>query len=191
MNLNFMNFISGNREKIKNAIWLNKKRSRVIIFLLTSFIAIALVSFTLGREWYQGNNQSLLSFALVHFSGYLFFLLMPVEMAFIYYLPYFNDLKLIGVALLTAEAAQVIDYLIGFSLSSKFIFSIVSEKQILKAEKHIYKYGNLTILLFNLLPLSSSVISLAAGMIRYRIKSWLLFSSIGLLMKYVLLSLIF
>ena len=97
---------------------------------------------------------------------------MPVEIAFIYYLPYFNKLEVITVALFTAETAQIIDYFIGYSISTRYIFKIISEKQILKAEKQIYSYGNLTILMFNLLPLSSSVISLAAGMIRYRFKTW-------------------
>lgn len=168
-----------------------KKKSRIFIFLFTSVLAIMLVSFTLGREWYLGKSQSIVTFILIHFSGYLFFLLMPVEMAFIYYLPYFNRYELIAIALFTAEAAQIIDYLIGYSLSSKFIFKIVSEKQILNAEKQIYRYGNLTILLFNLLPLSSSIISLAAGMIRYRFKPWILYSTIGLVVKYVFLSLVF
>lgn len=167
------------------------KKSKILVFLFSSVLAIALVSFTLGREWYLGKSQSMVSFALIHFSGYLFFLLMPVEMAFIYYLPYFNELKLITVALLTAETAQIIDYLIGFSLSSKFIYSIVSEKQILKAEKHIYKYGHLAIFVFNLLPLSSSVISVAAGMLKYSFRKFLIYNITGLAFKYLVITLIF
>jgi len=174
-----------------NVFWILNNKSRILVFFCTSVLAIILVSFTLGREWYLGKSQSLITFALIHFSGYLFFLLMPVEVAYIYYLPYFNKFELIAVALITAETAQIIDYLIGYSLSSRFIFKIVSEKQILKAEKQIYKYGNLTILVFNLFPLSSSVISLAAGMIRYRFKPWILCSTIGLIVKYVFLSLLF
>lgn len=179
------------KKNYENVFWVIKRKSRIIIFLCTSIIAVVLVSFTLGREWYLGKGQSLITFALIHFSGYLFFLLMPVEMAFIYYLPYFNKLGLFAVALITAETAQIIDYLIGYSLSSRFIFKIISEKQILKAEKQIYKYGNLTILVFNLFPLSSSVISLAAGMIRYRFKPWILSSTIGLVAKYIFLCLVF
>jgi membrane protein DedA with SNARE-associated domain len=168
------------------------KLIKFAVVLISTAVAIIIFSLTVGRELYYGErNNSLVSFALIHFPGYLFFLLMPVEIAFIYYLPYFSKPELIAVALITAETAQVIDYLIGYSLSSRLIYRIVSEKQILKAEKQIYKYGNLTILLFNLLPLSSSVISLAAGMIRYRFKLWLLYSTTGLIIKYVFLSLVF
>lgn len=179
------------KKNYENVFWIINKKSRIWVFLFSSVLAIILVSFTLGREWYLGKNQSLITFSLIHFSGYLFFLLMPVEMAFIYYLPFFNKFELIAIALITAEAAQIIDYLIGYSLSSRFIYKIVSEKQILKAEKQIYRYGNLTILVFNLLPLSSSIISLAAGMIRYRFKAWILCSTIGLAVKYIFLSLVF
>ena len=139
----------------------------------------------------QRKNQSLFFFALSHFSGYLFFLLMPVEVAYVYYLSFFAELKLFSLAIITAFSAQVIDYLIGFSLSSPVINNVISEKRILKAEKYILKYGNLTILIFNLFPLSSSVIALASGMIKYSFKNFVLYSSIGLTLKYLVLSLLF
>jgi len=168
-----------------------KKRIRILLVLITSVVAILIVSFTLGREWYDGKNQSLISFALIHFSGYLFFLLMPVEMAYIYYLSFFNELEMFTIAIVTAFAAQLIDYFIGFSLSSAIINKLVGEKRILNAEKHILKYGNLTIFIFNLFPLSSSVIAVAAGMIKYRFMGFVIYSAAGLVVKYVLLSLIF
>ena len=170
---------------------LSKKRIRILTFVACLFVAAMIVSFTLGREWYSDKNQSILSFALIHFSGYLFFLLMPVELAYIYYLTYFNDFELILVALATAFTAQVIDYVIGFSVSTAIINNILGEKRILKAERYIFKYGNLTILIFNLFPLSSSVIAVAAGMIKYNFKSFVIYSTIGLIVKYIFLSLIF
>jgi membrane protein DedA with SNARE-associated domain len=116
---------------------------------------------------------------------------MPVEMAFVYYLSYYNEARLIGVALGTAFIAQLIDYLIGFSFSLKFIHRFVGEKRTIKAEKYIRKYGNLTIFIFNLFPLSSPVIALVAGMLKYRLKDLILYSLAGLVLKYFILSLIF
>jgi hypothetical protein len=84
---------------------LNHKRIKLLIAFLTSVTAILLVSFTVGREIYEGKSESLACFTMVHFGGYLFFLLMPVEMAFIYYLSFYSEIKLIGVALGTAFAA--------------------------------------------------------------------------------------
>ncbi|NQU88105.1 MAG: VTT domain-containing protein [Mariniphaga sp.] len=168
-----------------------KVKSKVIIILITSLIAIIIVSMTVGKELYEGKSQSIFSFGLIHFSGYLFFLLMPVEMAFIYYLSYSKEAELIAVALGTAISAQIIDYLIGYSVSTKFINNIVGEKRIGRAEKYIKKYGNLTIFVFNLLPLSSPVIALVAGMLKYKFRDVLIYSICGLIIKYAVLSLLF
>jgi membrane protein YqaA with SNARE-associated domain len=170
---------------------MKNEKSRIILILVTSFIAILIVSFTAGKELYEGKSQSLASFGLIHFSGYLFFLLMPVEMAFVYYLSYFNDFKMIGVALSTAVSAQLIDYIIGLSVRTVIIQRFVGQKRIENAEKYIRKYGNLTIFVFNLFPLSSPVISVVAGMLKYRFAEFLLFSITGLILKYFILILIF
>jgi membrane protein DedA with SNARE-associated domain len=170
---------------------MKKRRIRILLIVITSIAAILIVSFTLGREWYEGKNQSLISFALIHFSGYLFFLLMPVEVAYVYYLTFFPNWEMLTVALTTAGVAQLIDYYIGVSVSTAIINNLVGEKRILKAEKHILKYGNLTILIFNLFPLSSSVIAVAAGMLKYNFKKFLVCSMLGLVVKYIVLSLIF
>lgn len=168
-----------------------KRKIRIVLFIITSVVAILIVSFTLGREWYEGKNQSIFSFALIHFSGYLFFLLMPVELAYIYYLSFFSNLEMFAVAIFTAVAAQLIDYFIGYSVSSTIVNNLVGEERIKNAEKHIQKYGNLTIFIFNILPLSSSVIAVAAGMIKYRFMGFIIYSSVGLAIKYLLISLIF
>lgn len=170
---------------------MKNEKSRIILILVTSLIAILIVSLTAGKELYEGRNQSLASFGLIHFSGYLFFLLMPVEMAFVYYLSYFNDFKMIGIALVTAFSAQLIDYIIGLSVRTVIIRNLVGQKRIENAGKYIQQYGNLTIFIFNLLPLSSPVISLVAGMLKYRFIDFLLFSITGLFFKYLILSLIF
>jgi membrane protein DedA with SNARE-associated domain len=67
----------------------------------------------------------------------------------------------------------------------------VGEKRLIKAEKYIRKYGNLTIFVFNFFPLSSPVIALVAGMLKYRLRHLLIYSLLGLALKYIVLSLIF
>ncbi|MEE4284672.1 MAG: VTT domain-containing protein [Mariniphaga sp.] len=167
------------------------KLNKALYIVIASAVAIAIFSLTIGRELYEGRTQSLTSFGLVHFSGYLFFLLMPVEMAFVYYLSYYRETELIWVALVTAVTAQFIDYIIGLFFSLKSLTKLVGEKRILKAERYIQKYGNLTIFVFNFFPLSSPVIALAAGLLKYRFKDLVIFSVLGLFLKYLVLSLIF
>ena len=156
--------------------------------LLASVIAICLVSFTVGRELYAGKSESIFSFGLVHFAGYLFFLLMPVELAFIYYLPFYGESQLIAAALGTAIVAQCIDFYIGKLIRPKRIFEIMGRKRIVKAERQIERFGMLTIFIFNLLPLSSPVIALAAGMLKYDFRRFILVSTCGLLIKYVVIA---
>nr|WP_319510208.1 VTT domain-containing protein [uncultured Draconibacterium sp.] len=159
--------------------------------LFASVIAICLFSFTIGRELYAGKTESIFSFGLIHFSGYLFFLLMPVELAFIYYLPFYSGFDLIATAMATAITAQCIDYIIGRLLRPRKIIELMGHKRIVKAERKIQQFGMLTIFVFNLFPLSSPVIALAAGMLRYNFRRFLVVSVLGLLMKYVLIFLIF
>lgn len=167
------------------------KLSKAIYIIVVSVIVIAIISFTIGRELYEGRTQSLTSFGVIHFSGYLFFLLMPVEMAFIYYLAWYSKAELIWIAIVTAVSAQFIDYVTGLFFSVKSLTNLVGEKRILKAEKYIQKYGNLTIFVFNFLPLSSPVIALAAGLLKYKLKDLLIYSVLGLFLKYLILSLVF
>lgn len=167
------------------------KRLIVVVFLIALMTVI--ISLTIGRDIYESKEKSMLSFAIVNFTGYLFFfLLMPVELPFIYYIRTgYDPLILNMVALSTAMSSQVIDYLIGYFFSTGIIDRLIGRNRYEKAEAEIRKYGNLTLFVFNLLPLSSPVISLAAGMLKYRIKEAFFFSLAGLVCRYLLLTLIF
>ena len=164
---------------------------KFVFIVVTSILAICLISFTIGRELYAGKTESIFSFGLIHFSGYLFFLLMPVELAFIYYLPFYTEVELIVAALGTAIIAQCVDYFIGKLLRPTRTLELMGRKRIAKTERNIRKYGLLTIFVFNLFPLSSPVIALVAGMIKFNFRQYILVSSFGLLIKYVVLSLVF
>jgi membrane protein DedA with SNARE-associated domain len=166
---------------------------QLIVAVILAATAITIASLTIGRDiYYNTPSEGLLSFAIVNFSGYLFFLFMPVEIAFIYYLKGDINLWLLNaVALVTALASQIIDYLIGYSLSSKIIDRLIGRRRYEKAEDKIRNYGNIVIFLFNVTPLSSPVISLAAGMLKHRKRDALIFSLSGLVVKYLLLTLIF
>lgn len=173
-----------------------KSRSEIIriaLIIVFACVAVTIASLTVGRDIYYGSgDHGLLSFAIVNASGYLFFLFMPVEVAFVYYLQDdINVFALNAVAMGTALFSQTIDYLIGFSFSNKFIDRLIGRRRYEKAEANIGKYGNLTIFVFNALPLSSPVISLAAGMMRHRIRDTIIYTIAGLLVKYVAMTLIF
>jgi membrane protein DedA with SNARE-associated domain len=167
--------------------------TRVIVAVLLMIAAIVIASLTVGHDIYYGSRDNgLLSFAIVNASGYLFFLIMPVEIAFVYYLQ--GDISILAlnaVAVGTALFAQVIDYTVGVLLSNRIIDTLIGRRRYEKAEDKLRKYGNIAILVFNALPLSSDVISMVAGMLRHRIRDAVIFTFSGLLLKYVVLTLIF
>ena len=166
---------------------------RLIVVVLLIVLMTIIASLTIGRDIIRSNEKSMLSFAIVNFSGYLFFfLIMPVELPFIYYLRTgYDPLILNMVALGTAMLSQVIDYLVGYFFSKGIIDRMIGRRRYEKAETEIRKYGNLTLFLFNFLPFSSPVISLAAGMLKFRANEAFLFSLAGLICRYLLLTLIF
>ncbi|MCH8003117.1 MAG: VTT domain-containing protein [Nanoarchaeota archaeon] len=168
-------------------------RSKTIIpIIVISVIAILLSSFTIGRQIFLGRQPDIVSFSTIHFAGYLFFLLMPVELLFIYYLiEDFNIPILLVAALATAMVAQIIDYVIGYLVSNKVINKVIGEKKYKNTKKYIDKYGDLAVFVFNTLPLSSSILSLVAGMLRYRFRNFVIYSFVGLLIKYSAIVLLF
>ncbi|MBL7966559.1 MAG: VTT domain-containing protein [Prolixibacteraceae bacterium] len=167
------------------------KRLTIIVFLFILMTIIA--SLTIGKDIYENNRESLVSFGIINFTGYLFFFLfMPMELAFIYYLRSGYDIVMLNmVAISTAYAAQVVDYLIGYFFSTKIIDKLIGRKRYEKAETEIRRYGNWTLLFSNILPLSSPIISLAAGMLKYRVKEALFYSLAGIILRYIFLTLIF
>jgi membrane protein DedA with SNARE-associated domain len=171
-------------------------RTKVIRIIITGLLvitAIMIASLTVGHDIYTGSrDEGLMSFAIVNTCGYLFFLFMPVEVAFVFYLQGdINVLALNAVAIGSALLAQTADYSIGLLVSNKFIDKLIGRIRYEKAEDKIMKYGNLTIFFFNALPLSSPIITLAAGMLRYRIRDTIICTILGLIVKYSALTLIF
>jgi membrane protein YqaA with SNARE-associated domain len=167
------------------------KRLSVLLLLIVTMAVIG--SLTIGRDLYEVGEKSLYSFAIVNLFGYLFvFFLMPMELAFIFYLRMgYDPLMLNLVAVSTAIASQIVDYLVGYSFSARIIDKLIGRKRHEKAEEEIRKYGNWTLFFSNLLPLSSPIISLAAGMLKYRKKDAFLYSFTGMVFRYLLLTLLF
>jgi membrane protein DedA with SNARE-associated domain len=167
-------------------------RTRIIAVLIIALVAILVVSATVGREIYAGRSPSLTSFALIHFAGYLFFLLMPVEaLVPVYQNEGHAGEILIPVAMVTALAAQGIDYGIGRSVSESAVHKLIGKRRYGRFKKIIARWGGWAVLLFNLFPLSSPNMLLVAGITRYSPLRSLLYSALGLAVKYTVLVYVF
>ncbi len=162
------------------------RRARVLVALVTVLIAVALVSSTVGRAVYAGRAPGLASFVTVHFAGYLFFLLMPVEAL----VPYYQAEGhaggvLVLLAVTTALAAQAIDYGIGRAVGADMLEAFLGSRRHAKFTGFIARWGSGAILTFNLFPLSSPNMLLVAGMSRFGVVRALAWSAVGLVAKYV------
>ena len=162
------------------------RRTRILIAVVTVLIAVALVSSTVGRAIYAGRTPGLGSFATVHFAGYLFFLLMPVEALVPYYQAEGHPGGvLVLLAVTTALAAQAIDYGIGRAVGTGILEDFLGRERYAKFGGLIARWGSWAILTFNLFPLSSPNMLLVAGMSRFGAVRALALSAAGLITKYV------
>lgn len=162
------------------------KRGRILAIAATAVVAILAVSSTLGSQIYAGQTPGLVSFGLIHFAGYLFFLLMPVEALIpVYQAEGHSASVLVAIAVGTALCAQAIDYGVGRVFSDRVIDGLLGEERYERFRVRIEAWGGWAILLFNLFPLSSPNMLLVAGIVQYSARKAFLFSLAGLLGKYL------
>lgn len=168
------------------------KNRYALISWIISILLLSVFSLLAGTQIFLGKEPSLAYFSAMHFSGYLFFLFIPVGLIFAYYLLQGESaILLIAIALATAIAGLIVDYIIGYIISWHFIHKMLGEKKYAKASKYLDNYGNLAIFAFNFLPLYSSMLALVAGMMRYRLRNLIVYSFLGLIMKYAAILLFF
>jgi len=168
------------------------KSPRVIASGLGVLAGIVVLSVVLHRLIVLDEEPTLRTFAFIHFSGYLFFIISPVELLYIN-MPNLGEMKwnMVSLAVGTALLAQTIDYGIGDTFSEFVIHKIIGESRYRRYLQRIKRYGDITIVLFCLLPLSSPILILVAGMIQYGILRIFLLSTIGLTAKYIALAYLF
>jgi len=169
--------------------WLSDKTIAEILLVVGVLLGIGLVSYTIYQSLLTQVSPTMFAFGLINLLGYLFFIISPVEIFFVYMASLGHNLvTLTIVAMVTAMVSQLIDYLIGFYVSHKFLRKMITRKKYTKYNDKIKKYGNLTIFVFNLTPLSSPILLLVAGMIQYDLKDAMKYSFFGLLLKYIIIS---
>jgi membrane protein YqaA with SNARE-associated domain len=168
------------------------RRKRVFLELVLLAIVVLFLSLTIGRDILAGKQPGLYSFALINFTGYLFFILMPVEaLVPLYIVEGHSALVIFILAMGTALLAQLVDYYTGYLISDRIINKLIGSKKFTRFRRTIGEYGYPAIFLFNLLPISSPLIVLGAGMLRFNLRRVMFFSILGLTLKYLFLIYLF
>lgn len=165
----------------------NQKVNYPLLFGLLGILAGSTILFMpLLNIFTTGETINIQTFALVNFAGYLFITMTFVEVLFAQIILLGgNPLTFTMVAIITGLLSLSTDYLIGHTFSRAVLNKIISEKKLEKYQQRIEKYGNPIIFTFNVLPLSSPLLTLAAGLIRYDYKKLMIYSALGLVIKYV------
>jgi membrane protein DedA with SNARE-associated domain len=115
----------------------------------------------------------------------LFFVFLPVDfLPFLYMFAGFKPEYIFLISVLTAFLAHIVNYWCGYLTSKKIIDRLIGRDKYEKAQGTINKFGGYAIVIFNAFPLPSSILVLAAGMMRYSFRKAMFWSVIGLLIKY-------
>tara|TARA_Y100000310_G_C20586332_1_gene765590 strand:+ start:161 stop:805 length:645 start_codon:yes stop_codon:yes gene_type:complete len=180
------------KEKIPGIKKIKKPKTSAILIAFGILFFIIVVSIFLSDSISTGTTPSLFSFGVIHFLGYLFFILMPVEGLVPYYMSLEHSFLWIWViAISTAVVAQLIDYLVGYFLPARLNENLLGTKRYEKFRKIFHEHGGWIIFVFNLFPLSSSVLNFIAGMERYKFSKMLRYNVLGLGLKYFVIILFF
>ncbi len=151
----------------------------------------AIISFVIGESILQGARPEISSFALIHFAAYLWFLLMPVEaLVPILMASGHSHLPVFVVAVTTALLALAIDYAFGLLVPRRWFERFIEEKRRDKYQRYLEGYGKYVIFFFAATPLSSPILTLISGAIRYPFRQLMAYTLAGLAFKYALLVLI-
>jgi membrane protein DedA with SNARE-associated domain len=164
----------------------NKSNKRWLIILLNIIVVLIIFYLLIGESINSREPPDTISFAFIVFAGYLFFIIMPVEVAFIYFAETgdMNIGLLIAMTVTLAMISQSLDYTVGHHASASTIQKLVSPGRFAKAKSFLQRYGKIIIFLFNTLPLSSPILSLAAGVLNYPFRNVFFISASGLVIKY-------
>ncbi len=181
----------GRKEKLK-------KKLRKLFFWLLAILALYLLFLYFKQDildliksnyytWVvyshitmQISEKTLLGLAYAGFFGSLFFILIPLEAIFFYYLALPHHAILVVVIMLVSSLfGLAVDYLIG-RLVGEGLLMRFAEAKFLKYKRAMEKFGPGIILVSNIIPfLPVQIISLIIGATRFGLKRFFIYTLIG------------
>ncbi len=135
----------------------------------------------------QIEQKSLIGLAALSFFGSLFFIFLPIEVTYLFYLSLgYNTFVVFIVAIPCYMVGLTFNYFFGFLLGERLFFK---EKDTKKMQKRINTFGSFIIILGYLLFLPMEFVILALGAFRYPFKKFfiLVFIMVSIRFVFVLL----
>jgi len=128
----------------------------------------------------QISEKTLLGLAYAGFFGSLFFILIPLEAVFFYYLalPH-HFVFVIAIMLVSSVLGLAMDYLMG-RLVGEGILMRYAEERFTKTKHSMEKWGGAIVILSNIIPfLPVQIISVVVGATRFGLKKFMIYTLIG------------
>ncbi len=168
---------------------MKKSKALYILFVLIGLLAGFSILFIPAISTSPEQPPGLLYYTFLHFAGYLFFVVSFIEILSVYMIRVgSNPYLIILLSVVSAVAALCVDYWIGRVMSTPVMINLIGEKRYNRLRHRLVKYRDPALFVFNLLPLSSPLLTAVAGILRYDFSRVILVSFLGLFFKYVILA---
>lgn len=136
----------------------------------------------------QITNSTLAGLFYISILGALFFLAIPMEAIFIYYLTstFHSALFIVAIIVVGGTIGLSINYFMGWILGGNFLKKMFEKKTYEKYGGYITKYGAIILVVGNILPSPIEPLTLFYGSFNYSYKKFFILSLIGRLIKYLI-----
>ncbi len=133
-------------------------------------------------------SRSLLGLFYAAFFGALFFVALPVELIFLYYLGLnYYVVQILTITLLGNLLGISLDYFIGWLVGPKVLGWFMKRQTYERFQRKIDKAGVFIILIGNIIPFPIEPLTLFLGAVRYGYLRLILFTALGKAIKFGLL----
>lgn len=141
----------------------------------------------------QIKNSTLPGLFYISILGALFFLAIPMEAIFIYYLSstFHSALAIIAIIVIGSVIGLTINYFMGWVLGDKVLKKFFDKENYEKYKNYISKYGGVVIIVGNIIPSPIEPLTLLYGGFNYDYKKFFILSLIGRIIKYLILFIAF
>ncbi len=195
-------------KKRKKALTPAEKRKRYLKWAFWILVAVALY---FSFDWLSGQllhllqqnptvwslylaveaeieSKSLLGLFYAAFFGALFFVALPVELIFIYYLGLnYYFVQVLTITLLGNLLGITLDYFIGWLIGPKVLQWFMKAETYHAFQRKIDKAGIFIVIVGNIIPFPIEPLTVFLGAVRYGYFRLMLFTAIGKLVKFGLL----
>jgi len=134
------------------------------------------------------NNIDPVKLLWISFLGGMIFFPIPTELAFYFsIIQGYSPLACVIFATIGFVMGNIVNYFVGLKMSHHVLY-LLSAKSFFKMRRQVNRWGVYAILLLNILPAPSDVLTVGLGTVRYNPRKLFFFSTIGNTIKFTIIA---